>query len=61
MQEKAAQKNAKKRHKRNRSRNLNAANTPRKSVYNIFVDFLLLELLKKDSDTRKEAKRRFDN
>jgi hypothetical protein len=61
MQKKAARKNAKKRRKRNRRRNLNAANTPRKSVYDIFVDFLLPELLKKDGDTHEEAKRRFDN
>src|SRR5258706_4051160 len=60
MREKA-RKNTTKRRKRNRGRNLDAANTPRKSVYDIFVDFLLPELLKEDSDTREEAKRRFDN
>jgi hypothetical protein len=30
-------------------------------MYDIFVDFLLLELLKEDGDTRGEAKTRFDN
>jgi len=57
MREKAGRKNAKKRRKRNRRRNLDAANTRRKSVYNIFVDFLL-EMLKEDGDTREEAKKR---
>jgi hypothetical protein len=58
---KAAQKDVKQRQKRNQGRNLDAANTPRKSVYDIFVDFLLPELLKEDGDTREEAKTRFDN
>jgi hypothetical protein len=59
IQEKAARK--KERRKRNRGRNLDAANTPRKSVYNILVDFLLPELQKKDGNMREEANRRFDN
>jgi hypothetical protein len=61
MQEKAARKNAKKRRKRNQGRNLDAAHAPRKSVYDIFVDSLLPELLKEDTDTREKAKTRFDN
>jgi hypothetical protein len=56
-----SRKDVKQRRKRNRGRNLDAANTPRKSVYDIFVDFLLPELLKEDGDTREEAKTRFDN
>ncbi len=61
LQVKAARKDVKQRRKRNRGRNLDAANTPRKSVYDIFVDFLLPELLKEDGDMREEARRRFDN
>jgi len=57
--EKAARK--KERRKRNRGRNPEAANTPRKSVYDIFVDFLLSELHKKNDGMREEANRRFDN
>ncbi len=30
-------------------------------MYDIFVDFLLLELLKEDGNMREEARRRFDN
>ena len=61
MQERAARKNVKERRKRNRGRNRDAANTPRKSVFDIFVDSLLPELLKEDNDTREKAKTRFDN
>ncbi|KAH8772419.1 hypothetical protein F5882DRAFT_381432 [Hyaloscypha sp. PMI_1271] len=57
----AAQKNAKERRKRNRGLNRDAANTPRKSVFDVFVDSLLPELLKEDTDTREKAKTRFDN
>jgi hypothetical protein len=59
IREKATRKKEKR--KRNRGRNLDAANSPRKSVYEIFVDFLLPELQKKDGDVREEANRRFDN
>jgi hypothetical protein len=61
IQEKAARKNAKERRKRNRGRNMEAVNAPRRSVYDIFVDFLLPELLKEDIETREKAKTRFDN
>jgi hypothetical protein len=61
VQERARRKNAKERRKRNRGRNRDTANTPRRSVYNIFVDFLLPELLKEEGDTRKEALTRFEN
>ena len=61
MREKAAQKNTKERRKRNRGRNPDTTNTPRRSVYDIFVEFLLLELLTEDTDTRAKAKTRFDN
>jgi len=49
MREKAAPKEAKKRRKRNRGHNRDAANAPRKSVYDIFINFLLLELLIEDT------------
>jgi hypothetical protein len=59
--ERASRKNTKERRKRNRGRNRDAANTPRKSVFDVFVDSLLPELLKEDTDTREEAKTRFNN
>lgn len=40
---------------------MEAVNAPRRSVYDIFVDFLLPELLKEDIETREKAKTRFDN
>jgi hypothetical protein len=58
-QEKAARK--KENRKRNRGRNLEAAITPRKSVYNIFIDILLSGLHKTNNGLREEANRRFDN
>ncbi len=48
----------KKKRKRNRGR---ITITPRKSVYDTFVDFLLPELRKEQTDTREKAKTRFDN
>ncbi len=61
LQEKTARKAVNKRLKRNRGHNLDAAKTPRKSVYDIFVDLLLPEVLKEDGGTREEAKTRFVN
>lgn len=59
--EKKARKATNKRRKRNRGRGPNIVNTSRKSVMDIFVDFLLEELLEKDTDTRTNCKTRFEN
>jgi hypothetical protein len=61
MQDNAARKSVKKRCKRNRGRNLDTAKSPRKSVYDIFIDFLLPELLQENTETSEKAKTRFDN
>jgi hypothetical protein len=61
MQERAGQKSAKERRKRNRGRNQDTTNTPRRLVRDTFVDCLLPELLKEEGDTRKEATTRFEN
>lgn len=60
-QEKAKRTNTKSRRKRGRHCSSNAAHTSQISVYNLFVDSLFSDLLKKNTDTRKEAKTRFDS
>jgi hypothetical protein len=59
QQEQAAREVVNKRRTKYRGRNLDTANISRKSVLDTFVEFLLPELRKRETDTYETAKTRF--